>query len=180
MERLPADTSIVNLSLGGYTDRDTPPLAIATAMRDRRFAVVAAAGNAASKRPFWPAAFPQVLGVGAADPLAGAWTRADYSNYGGWVDATARGTNLQSTFARARTKLALGPEPGPFDPVIAFNSWAAWDGTSFATPIAAAMIARTMTREQIGAPLEAEEKLLANAPAAPADFPRAVLLDELK
>src|SRR4051794_7693380 len=180
MERLPADVSIVNLSLGGYTDRDTPPLAIATAMRERRFAVVAAAGNAASKRPFWPAAFDQVLGVGATDPGDGGWARASYSNYGPWVDATARGTNLQSTFATARTKLALGSEPGPFDPVIGFNGWASWDGTSFATPIAAALIARTMTREQIGSPLEAQEKLLAGAPPAPADFPRAVLLDELK
>ena len=70
MEQLPQDIHIVNLSLGGYTDDDSGPLAIANAlriMRKQRGAVVAAAGNAGSPRPFWPAAFKQVLGVGAVE-----------------------------------------------------------------------------------------------------------------
>ncbi len=32
MEQLPADVNIINLSLGGYTDHNAPPLAVATAM----------------------------------------------------------------------------------------------------------------------------------------------------
>src|SRR3954453_13111966 len=66
MERLPADIDVVNLSLGGYTDRDAPPLAIATATRalsGRVGVVVAAAGNQGVSRPFWPAALGSVLGV---------------------------------------------------------------------------------------------------------------------
>jgi hypothetical protein len=183
MALLPADTDIINLSLGGYTDKDTPPLAIAEAMQafGKNRVVVAAAGNDNRSRPFWPAAFEPVLAVGAAENNVGKWVRADYSNYGPWVDAVARGSNLQSTFARAKTKLALGLLPDPMDPVITFNGWASWDGTSFATPIAAALIARTMTRSNLPSASEGELKLIGNAPVGTqADSPNAVLLDELE
>ncbi|MDA0183697.1 S8/S53 family peptidase [Solirubrobacter phytolaccae] len=183
MAQLPTDTDVVNLSLGGYTDRDQPPLAILNAMRQMggKRAVVAAAGNHASSRPFWPAAFGPVLSVGAVEGGETKWARASYSNHGKWVDATARGTNLQSTFTRAKTLLALGSAPSPADPTIAFDGWARWDGTSFATPIAAAMIARTMSRAGLASGAEAEYKLVASAPPVPvSEFPRAVLLDELE
>ena len=184
MEQLPNDIDIINLSLGGYTDHDTAPLAIATAMQamgQQHRVVVAAAGNQGASRPFWPAAFDQVLAVGAVDESSGRWARAGYSNHGPWVDATARGTSLQSTFTRERTKVAQGLTTSPSDPTIAFGGWAAWDGTSFATPIAAAMLARTMSREGLSLPAEAEVKLLANAPLAPQpDFSHAVLLDEFE
>jgi hypothetical protein len=182
MEQLPPDVDIINLSLGGYTDHDTPPLAIATALQaiGQQRAVVAAAGNQGSGRPFWPAAFGQVLAVGAVDAGGGKWSRASYSNYGPWVDATARGSNLQSTFTREKTKVAQGPAPSPADPTIAFDGWAAWDGTSFATPIAAAMLARTMTRDGLPTAGEAQTRLLAGSPLAPQpDFPHAILIDEL-
>ena len=183
MAQLPTDTDIINLSLGGYTDRDQPPLAILNAMRQLggKRAVVAAAGNHGSSRPFWPAAFGPVLGVGAVEGGEGKWARAPYSNHGRWVDATARGSQLQSTFTREKTLLALGTSPSPFDPTIAFDGWATWDGTSFATPIASAMIARTMSRAGLGSAADAQLKLTLSAPPAPApDFPRAVLLDELE
>jgi subtilisin family serine protease len=183
IEQLP-DIDIVNLSLGGYTDRDTAPLAIATAlqaMREQRTAVVAAAGNQGASRPFWPAAFEPVLAVGAVEQRDGSWTRADYSNHGAWVDATARGSNLQSTFTREKTKVAQGSTTSLTDPTIAFGGWAAWDGTSFATPIAAAVLARTMSRNGLAAAAEAQAQLLATSPPAPQpDFPHAVLLDELE
>ncbi|HEX6021318.1 MAG TPA: S8/S53 family peptidase [Solirubrobacter sp.] len=179
MAQLPADVDIVNLSLGGYTDRDQPPLAVAEAMvNNPKRVVVAAAGNHGATRPFWPAAFEDVLAIGAADESKGGWMRAPYSNHGKWVDATARGSNLESTFGEGKTKIALGSTPSPLDPTIAFEGWARWDGTSFATPIAAALVARTMSRTGLPA-ADAQVKLLANAPAAPTDFPNAVLLDEL-
>jgi hypothetical protein len=183
MATLPADVDIVNLSLGGYTDHNTQPLAIATALLflGKQRTVVAAAGNDAGTRPFWPAAFKRVLGVGAVEEQGGAWTRASYSNLGTWVDATARGTALQSTFATDQTKVAQGLTPSVTDPTIAFAGWAEWDGTSFATPIAAAMIARTMSRTGLGSAVDAQSRLLQNSPPAPQpDFPHAVLLDELQ
>jgi hypothetical protein len=184
MEQLPADVDIINLSLGGYTDRDAPPLAVLNAMAatgQHQRVVVAAAGNHSASRPFWPAAFDQVLAVGAVDERFGKWSRAWYSNHGPWVDATARGSNLESTFASAKTKVALGSTTSPSDPTIAFRGWAAWDGTSFATPIAAAMIARTMTRNGLASPAMAQAELLNTSPAAPQpDFPHAVLIDEME
>ena len=151
------------------------------AFGDRGGAVVAAAGNHGKNRPFWPAAFEPVVAVGAVEEDSGKWWRAGYSNHGAWVDAAARGSNLQSTFTRLKTKVAQGATISPTDPSIAFGGWASWDGTSFATPIAAAMIARTMTRSGLLKAAEAEMKLLWNAPLAPQpDFPHAVLLDELE
>jgi hypothetical protein len=183
--KLPSDIDIVNLSLGGYTDRDGAPLALATALQalGEHRAVVAAAGNQGTSRPFWPAAFDKrVLAVGAVEQRDGKWSRADYSNHGPWVDALARGSNLQSTFPREKTLVAQGSTIDPAtDPTIAFDGWASWDGTSFATPIAAAMLARTMSRTGLVSAAQAESKLLASSPPAQlADFPNAVVLDELE
>ncbi len=184
MAQLPADVDIVNLSLGGYTDNDTPPVAITQAIQTfggQSRVVVAAAGNQGTTRPFWPAALEPVYAVGAVEPDTGKWRRADYSNSGPWVDAIARGSNLQSAFARAKTKVAQGAITSPADPVVGFDGWASWDGTSFSTPIAAAMIARTMTRSGLSSPREAEYKLMATSPFGTSpDFPNAALLDELE
>jgi hypothetical protein len=185
LEKLPPDIDVVNLSLGGYTDHDAAPLALATALRaiGEQRAVVAAAGNQDASRPFWPAAFDdEVLAVGAVEESDGKWSRADYSNHGPWVDAIARGSNLQSTFTREKTLVAQGSTINPLtDPTIAFDGWASWDGTSFATPIAAAMIARTMTRSGLVSAAKAQTDLLASSPPAQQpDFPHAVLLDELE
>jgi hypothetical protein len=183
MEQLPQDVDIVNLSLGGYTDDDSGPLAIAcalNAMRKQRNVVVAAAGNNASARPFWPAAFKQVLAVGAVEHKDSRWRRADFSNYGWWVDATARGVNLASTFSKGQTKAAQTDKPDPNDPTITFEGWAAWDGTSFASPITAAVLARTMSRNGLANAADAQAQLLSTSPPAPQpDFPLAVLVDEL-
>ncbi len=185
MALLPANVNIVNLSLGGYTEGDQPPMAIATAMQSQAFnarVVVAAAGNHAEKRPFWPAAFGPVVSVGAVEDKEGLWAPASYSNQGAWVDLVARGSNLQSTFAHETTKVAQGPVIDPInDPSVSFDGWAEWDGTSFSTPIAAAMIARTMTRTGLYHAPDAAYKLTLNSPgAALAEFPNAKLVDELR
>jgi Subtilase family len=185
MAKLPQGIDIVNLSLGGYTEDDQAPMAIANVMQTAAFktrVVVAAAGNHADKRPFWPAASGPVVSVGAVEDKEGFWQEAAYSNYGDWVDLVARGTGLQSTFAREKTLVAQGATIDPkTDPSIAFEGWAEWDGTSFATPIAAAMIARTMTRTGIYHAPDASLKLSVGAPSALVPtFPNAKLIDELR
>ena len=63
-----AGAPVVNLSLGGYTHDDMPPVALSTALaRNPDVVAVAAAGNNDQSRPFWPAAFEQVVAVGALD-----------------------------------------------------------------------------------------------------------------
>ena len=68
----------------------SPPRCSRTAFNAR--VVVAAAGNHAEKRPFWPAAFGPVVSVGAVEDKEGLWAPASYSNHGAWVDLVARGT----------------------------------------------------------------------------------------
>jgi subtilisin family serine protease len=118
--------------------------------------------------------------VGAVTELDAHWQRADFSNYGYWVDATARGVNLQSTFTKGKTRKATGSKPDPNDPFISFDGWAGWDGTSFASPITAGMIARAMSRNGFTSAADAQAHLLQTSPPAPQpDFPLAVLVDEL-
>ncbi|MBA3523154.1 MAG: S8/S53 family peptidase, partial [Geodermatophilaceae bacterium] len=62
---LAAETPVLNMSLGGYTLDDRPPPILANVLNQlgREVVVVAAAGNNASDRPFWPAACKQVIAV---------------------------------------------------------------------------------------------------------------------
>jgi subtilisin family serine protease len=93
--------------------------------------VVASAGNDAMSRPVFPAALPDVVGVGAVSTYG----PAPFSNFGAWVSACAPGVDLVSTFFTWH-------DPPDLD----FKGWAIWSGTSFAGPIVASAIARlTMT-----------------------------------
>ncbi len=69
------------------------------------FFIVASAGNQNSSRETYPAAFDSVLAVGALDTTVDAdgspWSsptrtgpKADFSNYGDWVDVWASGVAL--------------------------------------------------------------------------------------
>ena len=60
---------VINLSLGGYTQQDTPPPASSAAIAalPDTVVVVAAAGNNQSPELFWPAAGKTVVSVGALD-----------------------------------------------------------------------------------------------------------------
>ncbi len=180
-QQLPPAVTIVNLSLGGYTQDDTAPLAIAgvlRAIRARGGAIVAAAGNAGKPRPFWPAAFKQVVGVGAVNHCKTGWARPEWSNYGYWVDAVARGVNVASTYAPDNTTKYVEP-PDTTVQTRSFNGWARWDGTSFSTPVVAAYLARLITRHGFATAQQAVDHMLATSPPAPSDFPLAVLVDDL-
>ena len=129
--------AVINLSLGGYTHGGRPPVALSTALGQLNdtVVVVAAAGNNGSPEPFWPAAFKRVIGVGALDTTGGKMRRADFSNYGHWVDVYAPGTDVHSTY--------LAGEYLEADKHLAhLAGWALWSGTSFAAPQVAAEIAK--------------------------------------
>ncbi|MGV9776561.1 S8 family peptidase [Streptosporangium sp. NPDC003464] len=115
---------VLNLSFGGHTFDDRPsPLVEAALAGLTGTAVVACAGNTASDRPFWPAALPRVIAVGALDAAEEA--AAPFSAHGPWVDACARGEWLTSSF------LDHG----------AFRGYARWSGTSFAAAVVSGAIA---------------------------------------
>ena len=145
---------VLNLSLGGYTydDRPSPVLADALARFGRRTAVVAAAGNNGSDRPFWPAALKNVVAVGALDADG---ERAAYSNYGWWVDASAEGTHVRSTFV-----VHDGPVPATAGvDADCFRGYASWSGTSFAAPQVSAWLAGAMAQRGLPASAALDELL---------------------
>lgn len=140
INRLDRRTSIVNLSLGCYTQDDVPPLPIVKRLGalGRDVAVVAAAGNAGLSRPAWPAALPKVLAVAAVSTdVRGTTGPAGYSNYGPWVNACAEGTR---TGAYVTGRLEL-----PGLAATTFTGYAKWAGTSFAAPHVAGALATLMT-----------------------------------
>ena len=127
--------------------------------------VVAAAGNYATSRRFYPAAFATekvaddevpVVSVGALNPNG---TKAMFSDEGSWVMAQAPGAAVVSTFpiiANASRspdlKMPVGPTPpglslherAALDPDDFTCGWAVWSGTSFSAPYIAARFIRSL------------------------------------
>jgi subtilisin family serine protease len=139
---------VINLSLGCYTldDAPSPHLAEALARFGNRTVIVAAAGNHDSSRPFWPAALKHVYAVGALNPSG--LGRAQFSNYGWWVDACAVGENVTGPFLNVRTHEGQ-----------AFEGFASWSGTSFTAPRLAGAVADVAFTNKLSAP-DAVELLL--------------------
>jgi hypothetical protein len=179
LERLAdSDADVVNVSVGSYTRNDQGMLAIDRALRwlfNRKpdMVIIASAGNEGASRPFFPAADKRVIAVGAVERDAGSsrWKRAEYSNYGWWVDACAPGTDVVSTFFHYRgpvipvdndtdaDECGASASPGGF---LSFDGKATWSGTSFAVPMVAAAIASRIGegasgREAIAAVIEAPD-----------------------
>jgi len=108
---------VINMSFGGPVRSQIVEDALQVALNQA--VLVAAAGNdsmSIAEMPFYPAALPYVLGVEASTPNG---TLADFSNYG--YDIMAPGVSIYSTL------------PG--------NQYAAWSGTSMATPVVSGVAA---------------------------------------
>jgi len=133
-----------------------PPLSLVQALRrvGSDSVVVAAAGNNSSTRLFWPAALKGVLAVGALDKAGK--LRAPFSNHGWWVDCSAPGVDVLSSFVEYE-------ETGPAVPgrtPQTFKRWATWNGTSFAAPKVAGEIVALKTSARLPSARAAAQQLL--------------------
>ncbi|WP_241158432.1 S8 family peptidase [Cohnella candidum] len=107
--------NVINMSLGNYAQAQFLHDAIRYA-NNKGVLVVAASGNDNTDRPGYPAAYPEVVAVSATDPGGG---KAEYSNFGDYIDVAAPGTSIASTYPGSR--------------------YASLSGTSMASPHVAAL-----------------------------------------
>lgn len=84
---------VINLSLGHRGSVAAEEDAVNYA-RDKGAIVVGAAGNGATNERFYPAAYGNAMAVSATDRED---RRADFSNFGDWVDVAAPGVRTLST-----------------------------------------------------------------------------------
>ncbi|MDP9396176.1 MAG: S8/S53 family peptidase [Actinomycetota bacterium] len=172
-ESLADSPDLICLSAGTYTRRNVPPKALAAFWEHRLrhhkgIALVAAAGNNGSRQPFWPAAFPWALGVGALTRTGS--ERASWSNHGGWVDVLAPGEDVVNAFPDGTYRYLDGSR-AEFR-----HRMARWSGTSFSTPIVAGLLAARMSRTgENGREAAAALRLEARDNHDPAVGPRVLL-----
>jgi uncharacterized protein YkwD len=131
--------SVINMSLGAYFTSSTLQSAVSRAI-NQGVVVVAAAGNDAVSNPTYPAVYPGVIGVAATTQSDG---RASFSNFGDFVDVAAPGVGILST--------------------VMTGSYQAWNGTSMASPIVAAVAGLLMDQDATRSPAEIQSILESTA-----------------
>ncbi|OEF99271.1 hypothetical protein BHF71_09335 [Vulcanibacillus modesticaldus] len=85
---------VINLSLGNYAESKYLHDAIKYAY-SKDVVIVAATGNDNTDELGFPAAYPEVIAVSAIDSNR---DRAEFSNYGSYIDVVAPGVNIPSTY----------------------------------------------------------------------------------
>ena len=126
---------VINLSLGSPQASAAEQEAIEAA-RAEGVIIVAAAGNAGSDQPFYPAAYPGVISVGATGPDGGL---TYYSSYGEHLGLVAPGGDMSADSDSdgfpdgILAPLAEQDDQGRLRPIIGLRA-----GTSMAAPLVAA------------------------------------------
>ena len=143
--------NVINMSLGESEYSQSLNDAVQDAWQ-AGVVIVAGAGNDGTTAPFYPAAFDNVVSVAAFDEDHG---RPSFSNYGTWVDISAPGNVILSTYPMAE----CGSSTTPGD-----TGCYAWNtGTSMATPHVAGAAALIWSRSDVTSNSQVVDILLNSA-----------------
>jgi len=109
---------VISMSYGSYRGQNEAESTALAYAWERGLVEVAGAGNDNVQTPHYPSAYSWVIAVAASNASN---VKADFSNYGTWIDICAPGVHILST--------------------ITSNNYAFYDGTSMATPVVAGVCA---------------------------------------
>ncbi|MGF1491671.1 MAG: S8 family peptidase [Microcoleaceae cyanobacterium] len=121
---------VINMSLGGSGESHLMQEALDYAY-SKDVVVVAAAGNSGQNSAGYPARYPHVIGVSALDSVG---NKTPYSNFGAGVDIAAPGGLTDNGEAGGVLQETIDPETGG-------STFAAFQGTSMASPHVAGVAA---------------------------------------
>jgi len=142
---------VINMSLGGSDYSDSLNDAVQDAW-NAGVVIVAGAGNDGTTAPFYPAALDNVVSVGAFDEDD---ARASFSNYGSWVDISAPGNYVLSTYPMAQCDGSTTPGD--------VGCYQYLSGTSMATPFVAGAAALVWSRSDVTSNQQVVDILLNSA-----------------
>lgn len=132
-----AGADIISMSYGGAGGALVSELLLNQAYA-AGIVLIAAAGNDNTNTVHFPAAYSNVIAVGATDQND---AKASFSNYGNWVDVMAPGVSIYSTLT----------EGG--------NTYGNLSGTSMATPLVAGLAALVLSNESGLTPAQIKTKI---------------------
>lgn len=112
--------------------------------------LIGAAGNDNTNTQYYPAAYSNVISVGATDEND---SKAGFSNYGNWVDVMAPGTSIYSTM----------PQSG--------NTYENKQGTSMAAPLVAGLAGLILSDDQGLSPSQVKDKIIGGCENIDGDNP---------
>ncbi len=124
------NASIISMSFGGNTSDEELKNALDYAS-SKGVLLIAAAGNDGNETKKFPAAFDNVLAVAATNESD---AKADFSQFGAWIDLAAPGTNILSTYLD--------------------NLYAYGNGTSMSTPVVSSVAALLLSKNPNLTPLQ--------------------------